>query len=115
MSDCIFCKIARKELKSNMVAETGNFIAILDAHPVAPGHTLVIPKKHLVTLLDIPNSLGEEMLSLCKNLASGFLDNKTGDAFNIAMNNLPPAGQVVPHAHIHLIPRKDGDSIKRVV
>jgi histidine triad (HIT) family protein len=115
MNDCVFCKIARKKLKSDLVAETDNFIAVLDAHPAAPGHTLVIPKKHHVTLLDIPAARGEEMLSLCKQIASNFLDKKLGDAFNIVMNNLPPAGQVVPHAHIHLIPRKEGDSIKRVI
>src|SRR3989338_10993332 len=98
--ECVFCKIVRKELKSEIVAETNNFLAILDVHPVAVGHTLVLPKKHFVTLLDIPASLGEEMLTLCKQLSGAFLDNKLGDAFNVAMNNLPPAGQVVPHAHI---------------
>ena len=72
----------------------------------------MIPKKHFVTLLDIPASLGEEMFTLCKSITSRFLDKKLGDAFNIAMNNLPPAGQVVPHAHIHLIPRKEGDGLR---
>ncbi len=114
-NDCIFCKIVCREIKSEIVAETNNFIAFLDVHPVAQGHTLVIPKKHHVTLLDIPASLGEELLSLCKRISSDFLDRKLGDAFNLAMNNLPPAGQIVPHAHIHLIPRKEGENIKRVI
>ena len=113
--ECIFCKIVKKQLKVEIVSETNNFIAILDVHPIAKGHTLVIPKKHLVTLLDIPSTLGEEMIRLCKEIASGFLDTKMGDAFNVTMNNLPPAGQIVPHAHIHLIPRKEGENIKRVI
>ncbi len=113
--DCVFCKIVRKQLKAEIVSESNHFIAIRDVHPIAPGHTLVLPKKHFVTLLDIPTTLGGEMLMLCKFVASDFLDTKLGDAFHVVMNNLLPAGQVVPHAHIHLIPRKEGDSIKRVV
>lgn len=112
--DCIFCKIVRKELPSTIIGETNNFIAILNIHPVAEGHTLVIPKKHFVTLLDIPDSLGQEMLGLCKKIASGFLDEKKGDAFNVVMNNLPPAGQVIEHAHIHIIPRKEKDGLQSI-
>jgi len=84
----------------------------LDINPVAEGHALVIPKKHYVTLLDIPNSLGEEMLDFTKKIAGSLLDNKKGDGFNIGMNNLEVAGQVVMHAHIHIIPRKEGDGLK---
>ncbi len=113
--DCVFCKIVQKKLKADFVFETNNFIAILDAKPVAKGHTLVIPKKHHVTLLDIPNNMGVELVNLCKTVASDFLDKKLGDAFNVVMNNLSPAGQVVPHAHIHLIPRKEGDKIRTIV
>jgi len=109
--DCIFCKIAQGEIKSDLVNSSNNFIAIKDAHPRAPGHTLVIPKKHLVTLLDIPNTLGQELLEFTKKIASQLLDQKLGDGFNIIMNNLQPAGQLVMHAHIHVIPRKEKDTI----
>ena len=113
--DCIFCKIAqRKVSEERIVKESNNFIAILDTNPVAKGHTLVIPKKHLVTLLDIPNKLGEELLKFTKEIASDLLDKKLGDGFNLVMNNLEPAGQVVAHAHIHVIPRKDNDGIRTV-
>ena len=109
--DCIFCKIAQGEIKSDLVNSSNNFIAIKDAHPRAPGHTLVIPKKHLVTLLDIPNTLGQELLEFTKKIASQLLDQKLGDGFNIIMNNLQPAGQLVMHAHIHVIPRKEKDTL----
>jgi histidine triad (HIT) family protein len=112
MKDCIFCKIAKGESPAEFIAKTNSFLAILDAHPAAPGHTLVIPKKHYVTILDIPSTLAQEMHKLIQNIASKILDDKKGDAFNIVMNNLSPAGQVVPHAHIHIIPRKDKDNIK---
>lgn len=114
MKDCIFCKIAKGEIESKKVAESNNFFAILDVNPVTEGHTLVIPKKHLVTLLDIKNTLGEELLKFTKQVASDLLDKKKGDGFNIVMNNLEPAGQVVKHAHIHIIPRKENDGIKTV-
>lgn len=112
MKDCVFCKIARREIKAEIVLEGDNFMAFRDAKPIAKGHTLVVPKKHYVTLLDIPNKIGNEMLEFTKKVAGMLLDSKDGDGFNIAMNNLSVAGQVVMHAHLHLIPRKEGDGIK---
>lgn len=112
--NCIFCKIAIEEIKGKKVIESDSFFAILDVHPDAPGHTLVIPKQHFVTLLDIPNRLGGEMLEFTKKVASDLLDKKLGDGFNLVMNNLAVAGQVVMHAHIHIIPRKDGDGLRFV-
>jgi len=110
--DCIFCKIVRGEIKSEIVKSGNSFIAIKDANPVVDGHLLVIPKKHFTTLLDIPNNLGEELLKFVKDLSSDILENKKGDGFNIIMNNLEPAGQLVMHAHIHIIPRKEDDGIR---
>ena len=112
MKDCIFCKIARGEIKGAIVKESNNFMAIRDVNPIAEGHSLVIPKKHLVTLLDIPDKLGEEMLKFTKEIAGDLMDQKLGDGFNLIMNNLEPAGQFVMHAHIHVIPRKEGDGIE---
>ncbi len=111
-SDCIFCKIVKGEIPSNKIAESNNFIAFLDAHPKANGHTLVIPKKHFVTFLDLPNKLGEEFIKFTKEVASQILEEKKGDGFNILMNNLEPAGQVVKHAHFHIIPRRENDGLK---
>ncbi|MCU0642337.1 MAG: HIT domain-containing protein [archaeon] len=110
--DCLFCKIVRKEIKADIVKEGNSFIAIKDINPVEPGHVLVIPKQHYTTLLDIPDRLGEEMLKFAKQIASELLEKKLGDGFNIIMNNLEPAGQLVMHAHIHIIPRKEKDGIR---
>jgi histidine triad (HIT) family protein len=112
--ECVFCKIARKQIPAKIVEESENFIAFLDANPKADGHTLIAPKQHFVTLLDIPNRLGEEMLQFSKKIASEVLDKKAGDGFNVIMNNLGPAGQVVRHAHIHIIPRKEGDGLRSI-
>lgn len=110
--NCIFCKIARKEIKADLIAESDNFFAVRDLKPVAEGHSLIIPKKHFVTLMDIPDKLGNELLNFTKKVSSQLLDKKLGDGFNIIMNNLEPAGQFVMHAHIHVIPRKEKDGIK---
>lgn len=108
--NCTFCKIARKEIKAEIIKESNNFIAIRDINPKTPGHTLVIPKKHFVTLLDINNNLGDELLKFTKEVSFELLEEKYGDGFNLIMNNLEPAGQIVKHAHIHIIPRKEKDS-----
>lgn len=112
--DCIFCKIARGETQSEIVNESNNFIAIRDIEPKVEGHTLVIPKQHYVTLLDIPNRLGEEMLVFIKEVSSDLLEKKYGNGFNIIMNNLDPAGQLVKHAHVHVIPRKEDDGLRAI-
>ncbi|MEK6894708.1 MAG: HIT domain-containing protein [Nanoarchaeota archaeon] len=110
--NCVFCRIAKGDIKQEKIMESDNFFAIRDIHPDAPGHSLVIPKKHFVTLLDVPNKLGNEMLEFTKKVASSLMDDKYGDGFNLVMNNLQVAGQVVMHAHIHVIPRKEGDGLR---
>ena len=110
--NCVFCKIARGELKQRKVMESDSFFSILDIHPENPGHTLVIPKQHYVTLLDIPNKAGNEMLEFAKKVASDLMDNRLGNGFNLIMNNLAVAGQAVMHAHIHIIPRNEDDGIR---
>lgn len=112
--DCIFCKIAKKEIPKKLEEETNNFVAFLDTNPKTPGHILIISKKHFVTFLDIPSTLAQELHKLIQKITSNFLDKKQGDGFNILMNNLPPAGQIIPHAHIHLIPRKEGDNLRAI-
>ncbi len=110
--NCIFCKLARGDVTEKKVAENNNFFAVRDISPTTEGHTLIIPKKHFVTLLDIPTKLGADMLALTKKVASELMDEKKGDGFNIIMNNLTVAGQVVMHAHLHVVPRKEGDGLR---
>ena len=62
-------------------------------------------------LLDVPNKLGNEMLQFTKKVAEKLLDEKYGNGFNILMNNLEVAGQLVMHAHLHVLPRRDGDGL----
>ena len=109
---CTFCKIIKGEISLEKIGESDKFIAIKDANPRVEGHSLIIPKNHYVTLLDIPNTWGEELLSFTKKIAGKIMDETGADGFNIVMNNLEAAGQVVGHAHLHIFPRKDGDGKK---
>ena len=95
--------------------ENDNFFSVSDRNPKVKGHTLVISKRHFVTLLDIPNKLGNEMLEFTKKVAGKLMDDKYGDGFNLIMNNLEVAGQVVMHVHVHVLPRKEGDGRIRFI
>ena len=110
--DCIFCKIIKGKIPSTRVYDSDNFIGILDIHPKSPGHTVIIPKKHFNNLLDMPNTLGTELLEAIKEIGLELIRDGKGEAFNIIVNNGEAAGQVVMHAHIHIIPRKKGDGLK---
>jgi diadenosine tetraphosphate (Ap4A) HIT family hydrolase len=80
-----------------------------DAFPVTQGHTLIVPKRHVASLFDLPD---EEQVALWKLVAQvrGKLASELQpDGFNVGVNDGPAAGQTVPHAHIHLIPRRMGD------
>lgn len=112
--DCIFCKVVKGEIPSTKTYEDDNFIGILDIHPKAPGHTVIIPKKHFRTIVDMPSSLGNEMLDAIKGVGLKLIKEGKNEVqgFNVFVNNEPVAGQVVMHAHIHVVPRKPGDGLK---
>lgn len=110
-NECIFCKIVKGEIESDIIYRDDNFIGILDANPKTEGHCLVIPKKHFKTLLDMPSSLGNEMVEASKKIALKLVEEGKAEGFNLVMNNFEVAGQVVPHMHLHIIPRKKGDGL----
>ncbi len=85
--------------------------AFLDIHPVNKGHTLVIPKKHAVNIYDIEESEITEMVKIGKKLALKIREATKAEGMNIHMNNEKAGGQAVFHAHIHLIPRYEGDGL----
>lgn len=107
--DCIFCKIVAGELPSHRVYEDAETLAFLDINPVNPGHTLVIPKAHKVDLFDTEDSDWRALSSSVRIVAHKIEEALRPDGINIAMNNRAPAGQVVFHAHVHVIPRHEGD------
>ena len=106
--DCIFCKIASKEILAKILVETESCIGFLDAFPLAKGHALVIPKKHYEKLQDLPTNINIEVFSTVHSLISK-VDSLTG-ATLVAVHNGKQSGQEIPHVHVHLIPRSKDDS-----
>ena len=109
MDNCIFCKIIANEIPSHKVYEDENVLAFLDIAPVNPGHTLVVPKKHYANLEEISADELCLVIKAVKKVGQAIKSGLKAPGYNIAVNNDPVAGQVVPHLHFHLIPRKEGD------
>lgn len=110
-SECIFCRIVAGEIPCAKVFESEDVIAFLDIAPVRPGHALVLPKGHYPTLWHLPDELGANLLAAVKKVGRGVMEATGARGMNVGMNNHPAAGQLVPHAHIHLIPRQEGDGL----
>lgn len=111
MRDCVFCGIAAGRLPAAKVLETPRVLAFLDIAPVHYGHTLVIPKEHHETFLDLPDDLWLEMGQVSRRVARALQTALYARGFNIGMNNFDAAGQVVFHAHLHVIPRYLSDGL----
>ena len=105
--DCIFCKIANKEIPSRIIMETENSIAFLDAFPVSLGHTLVIPKRHYGKVQDMTDLDNTDLFNTVYQVISK-VDKLTG-ATLVAVHNGKDSGQEIPHVHVHLIPRELSD------
>ncbi|WP_143461980.1 HIT family protein [Levilactobacillus enshiensis] len=102
-ADCIFCQ------KDELVLENELAKAFWDLHPVREGHLLIVPKQHYTTYFDVPAETRQAMDALTF-VAKAFLDKKFHPAgYNIGINVNAAAGQTIQHAHIHLIPRYEGD------
>ena len=112
MDDCVFCKIAKGEISVEKIYENDNFFSIPDANPKVEGHSLIISKKHFETSLDLPDSLGQELLDCIKNTALKLMEKNNAMGFNVLSNNFEDAGQVVKHVHFHILPRKKDDNVK---
>ena len=110
--NCIFCKIINKEISADIVYEDDNFMGIKDINPQVEGHSILIIKKHFKTMLDVPNSLGSELLEALKKMILKLMDEEKSEGFNLHVNGYEVAGQLVPHAHIHILPRKKDDGFK---
>ena len=105
--DCIFCKIAKKEIPSKIIIETKNSIAFLDAFPLSQGHTLVIPKNHYEKVQDMKDMDNTDLFNTVHKVISK-VDKLTG-ATLLAIHNGKDSGQEIPHVHVHLIPRQSSD------
>lgn len=111
MADCIFCQIIDGEIPSRTVYEDEDVLAFLDVNPLARGHTLVIPKAHEAAVADLPGDVRDALFTTVGRLAPAVEAAVDADASTIGMNNGPASGQEVPHAHVHVVPRFEGDGV----
>lgn len=103
-ADCIFCRIADGTIKSNILYQDDDLLAFPDINPLAPTHILIIPRKHIASVAEMPVNdfhLVADMAKLAKQLAG---DNGIAEkGFRLVVNNGPEGGQGVPHLHMHLL------------
>lgn len=109
MLDCLFCKIMANEIPANKIYEDEKIIAFLDINPINPGHTLVAPKEHYATLLDLPEDLACAAIRVIKKITPAILSAAGATDFNLGLNNGHLAGQAVNHFHWHIMPRHAND------
>lgn len=109
MESCLFCKIIAGEVPSAKIYDDTSVVSFLDINPVNIGHTLVVPKKHFATLHDIPDETLTPLMQTVRRLADAIKAAVNADGINIEMNNGEAAGQIIHHAHIHIVPRYKGD------
>lgn len=112
MENCIFCKIINNELPSHKVYEDEETLAFLDIRPNNPGHTLVVPKDHFENIYGTPDETIARMMLVAKKISIAIKNGLDADGINITMNNEAPAGQIIFHSHIHVIPRVKTDGFK---
>jgi histidine triad (HIT) family protein len=99
MQDSVFTKIIKGEIPSHKIYEDDYTFAFLDIHPVTPGHTLVVPKRQVEFVWDLPDEEYQRLLAACKTIALHLRDK-----LNVPYVGTKIEGVDVPHAHIHLIP-----------
>lgn len=111
-SDCIFCKIISGEIPAEKVYEDAETLAFMNLNPTNKGQVLVIPKDHVENIYGLSEELAARMMLTTKKLALAVKNGVDADGVNLIMNNEEAAGQVIFHAHMHIIPRFNDDGLK---
>ena len=107
---CLFCRIVSGEVPATIVYEDKNAIAFLDHRPLFHGHTLLVPRDHIETLVDLPQELIGPLFKAAQSLAQGVEYAMKAEGTFVAMNNR--VSQSVPHLHVHIVPRRRKDGLK---
>ncbi len=110
--DCIFCKIAAGEIPSSKIFEDDTILAFMDIAPLSKGHLLVIPKNHFENVLEIDEETYGRLFSVICRIAKAVGASISPEGMTVMQLNGKASDQVVPHLHIHIVPRWTGDGIK---
>jgi histidine triad (HIT) family protein len=109
--DCIFCKIVSNEIPTVKVYEDDRVLAFMDINPLSEGHLLIIPKAHAATIHEIAEADFLAVMSATRKLAAAVKKALNPEGINLLQLNGKAANQVVPHLHVHIVPRWSGDGI----
>jgi histidine triad (HIT) family protein len=110
VSDCRFCDIVEGRQTAHVVLESEHTLAFLDHRPVFPGHTLLLPRRHVVTLPELPDDLLQPLFADARRIAAAIEGGFGADGSFVAMNNR--VSQSVAHLHVHLVPRHRKDGLR---
>ncbi|UFU02700.1 HIT family protein [Ruania suaedae] len=109
-AECLFCRIAAGTDPARLVLTTEHVVAFLDVRPVFAGHTLLVPREHVPTLVDLPARLSAEFWETGRRLAAALPRGLGAEGTFVAINNV--VSQSVPHLHLHVVPRTKGDGLR---
>lgn len=109
--DCIFCKIIKGEIPSYKIYEDEHVFAMLDIAADVEGHTLVLPKKHVLDMNEADEQTFAQVMNATKRISAHYL-SLGYDGINVLTNCKASAGQEVMHWHVHIFPRRNGDEAK---
>jgi histidine triad (HIT) family protein len=110
MDGCLFCDIAAGRVEADVVLAEEHLVGFLDHRPLMKGHTLLVPRRHVVTLPDLPADLRDPFLEAAQRLATAMVEGLGVQGSFVAMNNT--VSQSVPHLHLHVVPRTKGDGLR---
>ena len=111
MDNCIFCKIIKKEVPAEIIYENESFIAFVDLRPTNYGHSLLVPKEHYENIYVLPENVLKNLGFEIQKLSKAVKKSMGADGINVHMNNEKASGQIIFHAHIHIIPRYENDGL----
>ncbi len=103
--NCLFCDILSGKRSGHLIYEDDLHVSFLDKYPIDTGHSLVVPREHHETINDMESMSVGKMFSIVPKIAKAILDATGADAFSVGQNNGRAAKQIVPHVHVHIIPR----------
>ncbi|UYM04864.1 HIT family protein [Solicola gregarius] len=110
MADCVFCNVISGEVTAPIVHHGRDTVAFLDHRPVFKGHTLVLPREHVVTLPELPSGLLEPLFTEVQRVADAITSGLGAQGTFVAVNNV--VSQSVAHLHVHVVPRTKGDGLR---
>ena len=109
--NCPFCRMVKHELDAVVVHEGYGILAVMDLYPATPGHILVLPKEHIENIYVMPAELGARIMATAIAVAKAIKQKFSPDGLNLIQSNELAAGQTIPHFHLHIVPRYNGDPV----